>query len=51
MLGIYPVGILVHLQSGRIGVFAEHPCGRSLLLARITVFFLPWGTGLISQYY
>jgi putative nucleotidyltransferase with HDIG domain len=38
-LGIYPVGTLVRLQSGRLGVVAEQPCGKSLLLPKIKVFF------------
>jgi putative nucleotidyltransferase with HDIG domain len=38
-LGIYPVGTLVRLQSGRLGVVAEQPCGKSLLMPKIKVFF------------
>jgi hypothetical protein len=45
-LGIYPVNTLVGLQSGRLSVFAEPPCGKSLLLAWIKVFYSPRGTGL-----
>jgi hypothetical protein len=44
-LGIYPVNTLVGLQSGRLGVFAEPPCGKSLLLPRIKMFYSPRGTG------
>lgn len=38
-LGIYPVGTLVRLRSGRLGVVAEQPVGGSLLLPKVKVFF------------
>ena len=40
-LGIYSVGMLVRLQSGRLGVVAEQPCGKSLLLPKIKGFSRP----------
>ncbi len=38
-IGIYPVGTLVRLQSGRLGVVVEQPVGKSLLLPKVRVFF------------
>ncbi len=38
-IGIYPVGTLVRLQSGRLGVVVEQQIGKSLLLPKIRVFF------------
>ena len=38
-LGIYPVGTLVRLRSGRLGVVAEQPSSGSLLLPKVKVFF------------
>jgi HD-GYP domain-containing protein (c-di-GMP phosphodiesterase class II) len=40
-LGIYPVGMLVRLQSGRLGVVAQQPCSKSLLLPKIKGFSPP----------
>lgn len=38
-IGIYPVGTLVKLQSGRLGVVVEQQVAKSLLLPKIRVFF------------
>ena len=38
-LGIYPVGTLVRLQSGRLGVVIEQRCGKSLLMPKVKIFF------------
>ena len=38
-LGIYPVGTLVRLKSGRLAVVAEQPLQGSLLLPKVKVFF------------
>nr|WP_315483095.1 HD-GYP domain-containing protein [uncultured Undibacterium sp.] len=38
-IGIYPVGTLVKLQSGRLGVVVEQQLGKSLLLPKVRVFF------------
>lgn len=38
-VGIYPVGTLVRLKSGRIGIVVEQPAGRSLLQPKVRVFF------------
>ena len=38
-IGIYPVGTLVKLQSGRLGVVVEQQIGKSLLLPKVRVFF------------
>ena len=38
-IGIYPVGTLVKLHSGRLGVVVEQQVGKSLLLPKVKVFF------------
>lgn len=38
-IGIYPVGTLVKLNSGRLGVVVEQQIGKSLLLPKVRVFF------------
>ncbi|MFA9273689.1 MAG: HD-GYP domain-containing protein [Candidatus Aquirickettsiella gammari] len=38
-IGIYPVGTLVKMQSGRLGVVVEQQVGKSLLLPKVRVFF------------
>lgn len=38
-IGIYPVGTLVKLHSGRLGVVVEQQVGKSLLLPKVRVFF------------
>ena len=38
-IGIYPVGTLVRLQSGRLGVVVDQQATKSLLLPKIRVFF------------
>ena len=38
-IGIYPVGTLVRLQSGKLGVVVDQQTTRSLLLPKIRVFF------------
>ena len=38
-IGIYPVGTLVRLESGRLGVVLEQQIGKSLLLPKVRVFF------------
>lgn len=38
-IGIYPVGTLVRLQSGRLGVVVEQQIGKSLLLPKVRIFF------------
>lgn len=38
-IGIYPVGTLVQLQSGRLGVVIEQQAGKSLLHPKVRVFF------------
>lgn len=38
-IGIYPVGTLVRLKSGRLGVVVEQQIGKSLLLPKVRVFF------------
>ncbi|WP_254926623.1 HD-GYP domain-containing protein [Janthinobacterium sp. PC23-8] len=38
-LGIYPVGTLVRLKSGRLGVVAEQKSQGSLLMPKVRVFF------------
>jgi len=38
-MGIYPVGTLVKLHSGRLGVVVEQQVGKSLLLPKVRAFF------------
>ncbi|MFZ6802046.1 HD-GYP domain-containing protein [Undibacterium sp. Di24W] len=38
-IGIYPVGTLVKLHSGRLGVVVEQQVGKSLLLPKVRAFF------------
>lgn len=38
-IGIYPVGTLVRLQSGRLGVVVEQQVIKSILLPKVRVFF------------
>ena len=38
-VGIYPVGTLVRLKSGRLGVVVEQQIGKSLLMPMVRVFF------------
>ena len=38
-IGIYPVGTLVRLKSGRLGVVLEQQPGKSLLMPKVRVFF------------
>ncbi|MES2106796.1 MAG: HD-GYP domain-containing protein [Pseudomonadota bacterium] len=38
-IGIYPIGTLVRLESGRLGVVVEQQVGKSLLLPKVRVFF------------
>ncbi len=47
-IGIYPVGTLVKLQSGRLGVVVEQQIGRSLLLPKVRAFFSTKSMAYIS---
>jgi hypothetical protein len=38
-IGIYPVGTLVRMESGRLGVVVEQQVGKSLLSPKVRVFF------------
>lgn len=38
-IGIFPVGTLIRLESGRLGVVVEQQVGKSLLLPKVRVFF------------
>lgn len=38
-IGIYPVGTLVRMKSGRLGVVVEQQTGKSLLSPKVKVFF------------
>ncbi|WP_332877440.1 HD-GYP domain-containing protein [Massilia sp. S19_KUP03_FR1] len=38
-MGIYPVGTLVRLESGKLGVVVEQQVGKSLLKPKVRVFF------------
>ncbi|WP_395012262.1 HD-GYP domain-containing protein [Undibacterium sp.] len=47
-IGIYPVGTLVKLQSGRLGVVIEQQVGKSLLLPKVRAFFSTRSMAYIS---
>ena len=38
-MGIYPVGTVVKMQSGRLAVIADHGLGKSLIAPTVCVFF------------
>ena len=38
-IGIYPIGTLVRLASGKLGVVLEQQAGKSLLMPKVKVFF------------
>lgn len=47
-IGIYPVGTLVRLESGKLGVVLEQQVGKSLLKPKVRVFFSTKSTAYIA---
>lgn len=47
-IGIFPVGTLVRLESGRLGVVVEQQVGKSLLLPKVRIFFSLRSMGYIA---
>ena len=47
-IGIFPVGTLIRLESGRLGVVVEQQVGKSLLLPKVRVFFSIKSLGYIA---